>query len=37
MASGPESLVQEVRNAVARLGRAGELGGVALHTESFCL
>ncbi|SJL02859.1 uncharacterized protein ARMOST_06199 [Armillaria ostoyae] len=34
---GPESLVREASNAVARLGmtRSGELGGVGLHTELF--
>jgi hypothetical protein len=35
---GPESLVAEARNSVAALGtRAARLGGVALHTEVFCL
>lgn len=39
-ASGPEGLVREVANAVARLQMSGEavrLGGVALHTEMFAL
>ena len=36
--SGPPSLVSEARNTVARLGlRAALVGGVALHTEVFCL
>ncbi|KAI6106198.1 iron reductase [Pisolithus croceorrhizus] len=38
-ASGPESLVIEARNAVARLGvrNALKLGGVVVHVESFAL
>lgn len=38
-ASGPETLVRETQNAVARLGtrRGVELGGVGLHTELFAL
>ncbi|KAI6141124.1 hypothetical protein BKA82DRAFT_4362687 [Pisolithus tinctorius] len=38
-ASGPESLVVETRNAVARLsvGNALKLGGVVVHVESFAL
>lgn len=37
-ASGPEGLVAEARNSVARLGtKAPRLGGIALHTEIFCL
>ncbi|PBK65298.1 iron reductase [Armillaria solidipes] len=34
---GPESLIREASNAVARLGMrmSGELGGVGLHTELF--
>lgn len=37
-ASGPEGLVAEARNSVARLGtKAARLGGIALHTEEFCL
>ena len=38
-ASGPESLIRESQNAVARLGvvRGVELGGVGLHTELFAL
>jgi ferric-chelate reductase len=37
--SGPESLVDETRNAVAKIGpsKIAALGGVALHTEVFCL
>jgi len=37
--SGPESLVDETRNAVANIGprKITVLGGVALHTEAFCL
>jgi len=37
--SGPESLVDETRNAIARIGprKIAALGGVALHTEVFCL
>ena len=37
--SGPESLVGETRNAVANIGprKVTALGGVALHTEVFCL
>jgi len=37
--SGPESLTDETRNAVAKIGpsKAAALGGVALHTEVFCL
>jgi ferric-chelate reductase len=37
-ASGPESLVREAANAVARIqmsGRGKRLGGVGLHTEVF--
>jgi ferric-chelate reductase len=37
-ASGPEGLVAEARNSVAKLGaRAARMGGIALHTEVFCL
>ncbi|KJA24762.1 hypothetical protein HYPSUDRAFT_135732 [Hypholoma sublateritium FD-334 SS-4] len=39
-ASGPEGLIREAANAVARLqisGRGVALGGVALHTEIFSL
>ncbi|KAK7676992.1 hypothetical protein QCA50_020021 [Cerrena zonata] len=38
-ASGPESLIRESQNAVAKMGvmRGVELGGVALHTELFAL
>jgi ferric-chelate reductase len=38
-ASGPESLIRETQNAVARLGatRGVELGGIGLHTELFAL
>ena len=38
-ASGPESLIREAHNAVARIGltRGVELGDVALHTEVFSL
>ncbi|KAF8956845.1 ferric reductase like transmembrane component-domain-containing protein [Flammula alnicola] len=39
-ASGPEGLIREAANAVARIqmsGRGGELGGVGLHTEIFTL
>ncbi|KAH8093109.1 iron reductase [Cristinia sonorae] len=38
-ASGPESLIREAQNAVARLGvvRGREVGGVGLHTELFAL
>jgi ferric-chelate reductase len=37
--SGPESLVNETRNAVAKVGpsKLAALGGVALHTEAFSL
>lgn len=37
--SGPESLTGETRNAVAKIGpsKVAALGGVALHTEVFCL
>jgi len=36
--SGPESLVSEARNSVAKLGmKAARLGGIALHTEVFSL
>ena len=37
--SGPESLVDETRNAVANIGpsKIAALGGVALHSEVFCL
>jgi len=39
-ASGPEGLVREASNAVARMklsGRAHRLGGIGLHTEVFTL
>lgn len=38
-ASGPETLIREAQNAVAKvsLTRGVELGGVALHTELFAL
>ena len=38
-ASGPETLIREAHNAVARIGtkRGVELGGIALHTELFSL
>ncbi|KAF8889553.1 ferric reductase like transmembrane component-domain-containing protein [Gymnopilus junonius] len=39
-ASGPEGLVREASNAVARMklsGRAHRLGGIGLHTEIFTL
>lgn len=38
-ASGPESLIYETQNAVARLGvtRGVSLGGIGLHTELFAL
>lgn len=38
-ASGPESLIRETQNAVARIGtvRGVQLGGVGLHTELFAL
>lgn len=38
-ASGPETLVRETQNAVARLGatRGVALGGIGLHTELFAL
>ena len=39
-ASGPEGLIREAANAVARLqmsGRGVALGGIALHTEIFSL
>lgn len=38
-ASGPESLIREAQNAVARLGvvRGRELGGVGLHTELYAI
>lgn len=38
-ASGPESLIREAQNAVAKLGvmRGREVGGVGLHTELFAL
>lgn len=39
-ASGPEGLIREVANGVARLqlsGRGMNLGGVGLHTEIFAL
>lgn len=38
-ASGPESLITETQNAVARMGvsRGVELGGIGLHTELFAL
>jgi len=37
--SGPENLTDETRNAVAKIGpsKTAGLGGVALHTEVFCL
>ncbi|KAG8854935.1 hypothetical protein FRB91_002949 [Serendipita sp. 411] len=36
--SGPPSLVDEARNSVAKLSpRVAHLGGIALHTEVFCL
>ena len=36
-ASGPEALVRETQNAVARMGaaRGVALGGIGLHTELF--
>lgn len=38
-ASGPESLTREAANAVARLApiHGRRVGGIALHTEAFCL
>ena len=38
-ASGPELLLRETQNAVARIGltRGMELGGIGLHTELFTL
>ena len=38
-ASGPESLIRETQNAVARLGvsQSVKLGGIGLHTELFAL
>lgn len=38
-ASGPESLIREAQNAVAKMGvvRGREVGGVGLHTELFAL
>jgi len=39
-ASGPESLIRETSNAVARmqlLGQASRLGGIGLHTEVFAM
>ena len=38
-ASGPESLIRETQNAVARLGatQGVQLGGIGLHTELFAL
>ena len=38
-ASGPETLLRETQNAVARIGltRGLELGGIGLHTELFAL
>ncbi|THH28732.1 hypothetical protein EUX98_g5458 [Antrodiella citrinella] len=38
-ASGPESLIREAQNAVAKLGvvRGREIGGVGLHTELFAM
>lgn len=38
-ASGPESLIRETQNAVARLGltQGVKLGGIGLHTELFAL
>lgn len=38
-ASGPETLIRESQNAVAKLGvmKGRELGGIALHTELFAL
>lgn len=37
--SGPEGLVRETQNAVAKMGtlRGVQLGGVGLHTELFAL
>ncbi|EKM52899.1 uncharacterized protein PHACADRAFT_261585 [Phanerochaete carnosa HHB-10118-sp] len=39
VASGPESLICETQNAVARLGitQGTKLGGIGLHTELFAL
>lgn len=38
-ASGPESLIREAQNAVAKLGvvRGREIGGIGLHSELFAL
>ena len=38
-ASGPEGLTREAANAVARLApvHGRRVGGIALHTEVFCL
>lgn len=38
-ASGPETLIRETQNAVARIGvtRGVKLGGIGLHTELFAL
>ena len=38
-ASGPETLLRETQNAVARMGlrRGVELGGIGLHTELFAM
>lgn len=38
-ASGPESLIRETQNAVAKMGlsRGVELGGIGLHTELFAM
>lgn len=38
-ASGPESLIRESQNAVAKMGilRGLELGGIGLHTELFAV
>lgn len=38
-ASGPETLLRETQNAVARIGvtRGMELGGIGLHTELFAM
>jgi ferric-chelate reductase len=37
--SGPQSLIAEAQNAIARvpIGRTKSLGGLALHTEVFSL
>jgi len=36
-ASGPESLMREVQNAVAKLSLTRGVRDIALHAESFCL